>query len=172
MKIEINDSLFNEEELANTPGRVSRFFSEWFSEDNKKFNFTTFPTEGYKGMVVYRGENFYSMCSHHLLPVILKKVYIGYIPDKKVCGLSKMPRLINFFAHKPTLQEKLTKEIVEAIEEKLHPLGVICMIEGAHLCMLMRGCRERGNVITSEVRGIFNTNKDNCKDEFFKLVGL
>jgi len=154
MKFEIPDKYFNEEELKNTPRRFKKFLEEWLVK-SKEFKFTTFPNEGYDGMVIWKGKAF-SLCSHHLLPIIIEEVAIGYIPDKLICGVSKLGRVVDYFAHRPQIQEKLTEQIADYLNEKLKPKGLMVIIKARHLCMEMRGIKKVGSLmVTSAVRGEF-----------------
>lgn len=167
MIIEIPDELFDEESLQNTPKRIKRFMEEW--ERNKEFNFTTFDNPNYDQMVILKDIDFYSLCEHHLLP-FYGKAHIGYIPDKKICGISKLARVVDKFASKPQLQERLTQEIADFIEEKLQPQGVMVVIEGIHLCMRMRGVKKPNSVmVTSAIKGVFK--KQDAREEFLRLIG-
>jgi GTP cyclohydrolase I len=144
------------EGLIETPERVANMYEEIFSglEDNPKELIKTFSTESHE-MVTVRDIPLYSMCEHHLLPFI-GKAHIAYIPrDGKIIGLSKLARIVKHFASRPQLQEKLTADIANFLEEELHPQGVAVLIEAEHLCMTMRGIRAAGaKTQTSALRGI------------------
>jgi len=167
MEITIPDEYFSDEELKNTPIRYQRFLDEWL-KDSSKFNFTVFPKpEGLDQMITVIDIDFYSLCSHHLAPFI-GKASIAYIPNEKICGLSKLARVVDKFAHKPQVQERLTQEIADYLIEQLHPLGLMVILEAEHLCMSMRGIRRPGHkTITSAVKGLFN--HENVKNEFLQL---
>ena len=166
MKIEISDSLFDEESKRNTPKRIERFKKEW--KKNQNFKFTIFDNPGYDQMIILKDIDFYSLCEHHLLP-FYGKIHIGYIPNKKICGISKLARTVDKFASKPQLQERLTQEIADYIEKKLKPQGVIVIVEGIHLCMRMRGIKKDNAVmITSAIRGSFKNLE--TRQEFFALL--
>jgi GTP cyclohydrolase IA len=168
MKIEIPDEFFNEEELENTPGRYKKFLKEWL-EDSNGFKFTTFKNEGYDQMVIVKDIDFFSMCSHHLLP-FKGKCHIGYIPNDRICGLSKIPRVIEKFAHRPQLQERLTEQVAEYLNKELKPKGVIVIMEAEHLCMAMRGIRKPNHAtLTSSLKGVFKTDVG-AKQEFISLI--
>ena len=148
------------EGLVETPARVARMYEEVFSglsEDPKK-HIKTFYT-GNDEMVVVRDIPLYSMCEHHLLPFV-GKAHIAYIPkDGIVIGLSKLARIVNCFARRPQLQERLTAEIADFLDNELHPLGVAVVIEAEHLCMTMRGIKASGAVTcTSALRGIMRSD--------------
>jgi GTP cyclohydrolase I len=172
---EIGFSL-TDENFRETPKRVARLYGELFEGINckdkvKKILDKAFPTK-YTGMVVETNIKCYSMCPHHFLPVIYS-VHVGYIPRGDGLGLSKLPRLIKLLARAPKLQEDFTEEIVDIIQNTINPLGVICVVNGEHLCMQSRGAEQRDCLtITSGVRGCFDTNDKNCKEEFFKLINL
>jgi len=166
MKIEIKDKYFNKEELENTPKRIKRFMKEL--ESNSDFKFTVFDNPGYDQMVILKDIEFYSFCSHHLLPFI-GKAHVGYIPNKKICGISKLARVVDKFASRPQLQERLTQEIADFIKKELKPKGVMVVIEAQHLCMKMRGIKKQNSVmVTSSLKGAFN--KQEVRDEFLKLI--
>lgn len=168
MKIEVPDDCFCEEELKNTPKRWARFMNEWLHEDGK-FNFTTFPNPGVDQMIVVKDITFYSMCSHHLIP-FFGKAHIVYIPTERIAGLSKFARVVDKFAHKPQLQERLTQEIVNFLQEELQPLGVMVVIEAEHLCMSMRGIKRPGHkTITSCLKGVFR-DKPEAREEALRLI--
>jgi GTP cyclohydrolase I len=126
-------------------------------------------TEDHENMVVVRDIEFYSMCEHHMLP-FFGKAHIAYIPDGRVVGLSKLPRIVEVFARRLQVQERLTDQIAGAVEDVLKPRGVGVVIEAAHLCMMMRGVEKQGSsTITSAVRGSFRTDP-RTRDEFMQLI--
>jgi GTP cyclohydrolase I len=156
------------EGLRDTPRRVADMYSEL--------------TEGYlmkpeeilarewsevTGMVVAKDIGFFSLCEHHLLP-FHGKVNIGYIPSKTVVGLSKLIRLVDCFSKRLQLQERMTKQIADALNENLHPYGVAVVIQARHLCMEMRGVKSGADIITSELRGQFE--KLETRNEFFEML--
>jgi GTP cyclohydrolase I len=125
--------------------------------------------ENHENMVVVRDIEFYSLCEHHMLP-FFGKAHVAYIPDGKVVGLSKLPRIVDVFARRLQVQERLTDQIAGAIEEVLKPRGVGVVIEASHLCMMMRGVEKQGSsTITSAVRGSFRTDP-RTREEFLALV--
>jgi len=156
---------FNEEELKNTPDRVKRFVDEWNDND---FNFTMFDNPDYDEMIVLKDIEFSSLCSHHLLP-FHGHGGIGYIPDEKICGISKLARALDKFAHRPQTQEKLTQDLGDFLEEKLKPKGLMIVLEAQHDCMRIRGVKKKeSNMVTSVVRGVFKKNE--VRQEFLELI--
>ena len=150
------------EGLLDTPRRVAAMYEEIFaglSQDAGSHLCVTFG-EGHQEMVLVRDIPLYSVCEHHLLP-FAGKAHVAYIPgvDGRICGLSKLARVVDVFAKRPQVQERLTSQIAETIVEHLKPQGVIVVIEAEHLCMSMRGVEKPGAITTtSAVRGIFRTN--------------
>ena len=146
------------EGLVETPARVARMYEEIFSglEDDPKRHVKLFNEEKNEEMVIVRDIPMYSMCEHHLLPFI-GRAHIAYIPrDGKVIGLSKLARIVDSFARRPQLQERLTSQIADFLDEQLDPLGVAVVIEAEHLCMTMRGVQKPGTkTVTTIVRGAF-----------------
>lgn len=154
MLIEIPDEYFTEEELKNTPRRWKRFLEEF--DDTEKFNFTTFENvDNYNEMVVVSDIPFYSLCSHHLL-TFFGKANVAYIPDKRIVGISKIPRTVRYFASRPQQQERLTQQIANFLMEKLEPKGVMVVLKGRHMCMESRGIRSHAaQTTTSAITGVF-----------------
>ncbi len=156
------------EGLRGTPRRVAEAFAELtegYAADPKKlltveFNETT-------GMVISKDIDFFSLCEHHMLP-FFGKVHIGYIPNGKVVGLSKLARLVECYSRRLQLQERMTKQIADAIDSNLSPLGVVVVVEAEHLCMRMRGVKNENKIVTSEIRGQFAEAKS--RQEFFELL--
>ncbi len=144
------------EGLVETPARVARMYEEIFSglEDDPKRHLKIFNEEKNEEMVIVRDIPLYSMCEHHLLPFI-GRAHIAYIPDNgKIIGLSKLARIVDSFARRPQLQEKLTSQIADFLFTELRPMGVAVVIEAEHLCMTMRGARASGaQTRTSALRG-------------------
>jgi GTP cyclohydrolase I len=149
------------EGLRETPTRVAKMYEEIFaglSQDAGEHFCVTFD-EGHQEMVLVRDIPLYSVCEHHLLPFI-GRAHVAYIPgvDGRICGLSKLARVVDVFAKRPQVQERLTSQVADTIVEHLNPQGVIVVIEAEHLCMSMRGVQKPGAVTTtSAVRGIFRT---------------
>ena len=159
------------EGLIKTPLRVARamkFLTSGYHEDpvailnSAKFN------EDYRQMVIVRDINFYSLCEHHMLP-FYGCVHVAYIPNGQVTGLSKIPRVVDCFARRLQIQERMTKQIRECIQEALHPLGVMVVVEAQHMCMQMRGVEKQGSLTTtSDFCGAFNQAK--TREEFLQLI--
>ncbi|MPZ24209.1 MAG: GTP cyclohydrolase I FolE [Dehalococcoidia bacterium] len=159
------------EGLAETPRRIAAMYEELFAglyiepSDLLQVSFD----EGHEEMVIIRDVPFYSMCEHHFLP-FHGKAHVGYIPQGRVVGISKLARVIEAFAKRPQLQERLTSQIAECLMRHLHPDGVAVVVEAEHLCMTMRGVRKPGSsVVTSAVRGNFSTDAV-TRSEFLSLV--
>jgi len=167
MILEIPNKYFDREALDNTERRWDDFIKDWLTT-TELHEIVTFKNSGYDQMIIDTGEDF-SICSHHILPIMFD-YYVGYIPDKRLCGLSKIARVVRNFAHRPQMQEKLTQEIADFLNKNLKPKGVIVVIKGIHLCKKMRGVRVPGKMITSAVKGVFATNEENCKEEFLRLI--
>lgn len=148
------------EGLAETPSRVARMYEEIFGglEDDPTRHLKLFD-ENSEEMVVVRDIPLYSMCEHHLIP-FLGKAHIAYIPsDGRVIGLSKLARIVDCFARRPQLQERLTSQVADFLYENLQPMGVAVVIEAEHLCMTMRGARASGaKTMTSALRGTMRSN--------------
>ena len=148
------------EGLLKTPARVARAYAELTSglrEDPKQHLRTIF-TERYDEVVLLRNISFNSTCEHHLLP-FTGKAHVAYLPAGKVVGLSKLARLVDGFARRPQVQERLTVQVADAIMSELQPAGAACVIEATHTCMTIRGAKKPGAVmVTSALRGIFRAN--------------
>jgi len=150
------------EGLKDTPKRVADMYREVCGglEEDPADHFKVTFSEGHQEMVLVRDIPLYSLCEHHLTPFI-GRAHVAYIPgdNGQLCGLSKLARVVEVFARRPQLQERLTAQIAESIVDNLDPMGVIVVIEAEHLCMSMRGVRKPGTeTITSAVRGIFRDN--------------
>lgn len=162
----------NREGLVRTPHRVVSalsFLTQGYSQDvDALLNGAVFQ-EAYDDMVVVKDIEFYSMCEHHMLP-FFGKAHVAYIPNGTIVGLSKIPRLVDMFARRLQVQERLTIQIAQALEDALHPKGVAVVIEGSHMCMMMRGVQKQdATMITSHVMGLFRTDRA-TRQELMALV--
>jgi GTP cyclohydrolase I len=160
------------EGLRDTPKRVEKaykFLTSGYNADiDKVLNNALFTVE-YSEMVIVKDIDFYSLCEHHLLP-FFGKCHVAYIPTTKVIGLSKIPRIVDVFARRLQVQERLTKQIADTIQEKIAPLGVAVVMEATHLCMSMRGVEKQNSfAVTSAMHGIFRTNT-RTRFEFLELI--
>ena len=157
--------------LAETDLRVAKMYIEMFGglAEGAEPKVTTFPNEeGYSHMVMETQIPFYSMCAHHLVP-FYGHAHIAYIPRERILGLSKFSRILEFYAKRPQLQERLTEQVVTYLEEKLQPLGAMVVIEARHLCVEMRGVKKPGALtVTSALRGIFHQRP--VREEFLDLL--
>jgi GTP cyclohydrolase I len=157
--------------LLETDERVAKMYLEMFHglSEGAEPKVTVFPNEeGYTAMVMEKDIPFYSMCAHHFVP-FYGHAHIAYIPNEKIVGLSKMPRIVEFYAHRPQLQERLTEQIAGFMAEKLSPQGVMVVIEARHLCVEMRGVKKPGALtVTSAIRGIFFNRP--VREEFLDLL--
>lgn len=163
----------NREGLLNTPARVARAYVEltagYHVDPARLINDAVFDVN-YDEMVVVRDIDFYSLCEHHLLP-FLGKVDVAYIPNGKVIGLSKIPRIVEMFARRLQVQERMTQEIAQFLDETLHPLGVAVVAEGLHMCAAMRGVKKaNARMVTSAMIGTFKTSQT-TRNEFFGHIG-
>lgn len=151
------------EGLQKTPARVAKMYEEIFAgmQQDPAVHFETTFDEHHEEMVLVRDIPFYSMCEHHLVP-FFGMAHIAYIPatDGHICGLSKLARLVDVYAKRPQVQERLTSQIADTLIEQLHPQGALVVLEAEHLCMSMRGVKKAGaKTTTSAVRGIFARNQ-------------
>jgi GTP cyclohydrolase IA len=162
------------EGLAKTPERVARFYAEVFEGIEADPGDTIdafFGEEHYQEIVIVREIPFYSMCEHHLVP-FHGEAHVGYMPNGRVTGLSKLARLVDGFAKRPQMQERLTAQVADALCERLDPLGVIVVIEAEHLCMSMRGVRKPGaKTVTSAVRGVMKDDAKTRSEAMALLLG-
>lgn len=161
------------EGLRKTPERFEKalkFLTSGYNQNvDNVLNGATFSV-AYDEMVVVKDIEFFSLCEHHVLP-FFGKAHVAYLPTNKVLGLSKIARLVNMFARRLQIQERMTSQIAKAIEEKIAPQGVGVIIEARHLCMQMRGVeKQHGSAVTSAMLGAFRHNKQ-TRDEFLALVG-
>ena len=160
------------EGLRKTPLRVEKalaYLTRGYKQDAESvLNGATFASD-YDEMVIVKEIDFFSLCEHHLLP-FYGKCHIAYLPDKRIVGLSKLPRLVDVFSRRLQVQEKLTTEIARAIEEKLKPKGVGVVMEAAHLCVMMRGVeKQNAQMVTSSMRGRFRSDVK-TREEFLTLI--
>lgn len=158
--------------LTKTPERVAkafRFFTEGYQQDaDEVLNGALFPIE-YDEMVVIRDIDFFSLCEHHLLP-FYGKCHVAYLPNGRIVGLSKIPRLVEVYSRRLQVQERLTVQIAEAIQQKLNPQGVAVVMEARHLCMMMRGVETPNAVaVTSSMQGVFQSQQQ-TREEFLNLI--
>lgn len=157
--------------LHDTHRRVAKMYLEMFHglREGSAPRVTTFPNEeNYRAMVMERDIPFYSMCSHHLVP-FYGHAHIAYVPGDRIVGLSKLPRILEFYAKRPQLQERLTEQVVTFLEKELQPLGAMVVIQARHLCVEMRGVKKAGaQTITSAIRGIFHERP--IREEFLDLL--
>lgn len=166
MNLDLDDPNFED-----TPRRVAEMYMEMFHglREGSQPKVTSFPNDGgYHHMVIEREIAFYSMCAHHFVP-FYGHAHIAYIPESRIVGLSKLPRILEFYAKRPQLQERLTEQVVSFLEEKLQPLGAMVVIEARHLCVEMRGVKKPGALtVTSALRGIFHQKQ--VREEFLDLL--
>jgi GTP cyclohydrolase I len=162
------------EGLAGTPERVARFYEEVFEGihlDPGEVVDAFFGDEHYQEIVMVKEIPFYSMCEHHFVP-FHGQAHVAYMPDGRVTGLSKLARLVEGYARRPQMQERLTAQVADALNERLDPLGVLVVVEAEHLCMSMRGVRKPGALtVTSAVRGVMQTNPSTRSEAMSLLFG-
>jgi GTP cyclohydrolase I len=161
------------EGLLLTPERVAkslRFLTGGYRQDPEQLLRKAVFTESYDEMVLVKDIDIYSMCEHHMLP-FFGKAHVAYIPDGKIVGLSKIPRVVEVFARRLQVQERLTQQIRDAIQHVLNPRGVAVVIEATHMCMVMRGVEKQNSVTTtSAMSGEFMSNQS-TRSEFLRLIG-
>ncbi|MBR2157327.1 MAG: GTP cyclohydrolase I FolE [Campylobacter sp.] len=162
----------NREGLIKTPARVAKayeFLTSGYSQNPKDVLNDALFSSSNNEMVLIKDIEFYSLCEHHLLPII-GRVHVAYIPNGKVVGLSKIPRMVNIFARRLQIQEQMTEQIATAIQEVIKPLGVGVVVQARHMCVEMRGVQKINSLTTtSALRGIFIKNA-NTRKEFFDLI--
>ncbi|HEV2425248.1 MAG TPA: GTP cyclohydrolase I FolE [Terriglobia bacterium] len=160
------------EGLARTPKRVAkslRYLTSGYQQDPDKILNGALFSVSYDEMVIVRDIEIFSLCEHHLLP-FFGRCHVAYLPNRKVIGLSKIPRLVDVFARRLQVQERLTRQIAETIMEKVRPRGVGVVVEARHLCMIMRGVEKQNSVaVTSAMLGSFRNNAQ-TRNEFLNLV--
>ena len=162
------------EGLINTPKRVAKawdFLTKGYTENlDELINNAIFEGES-KDMVIVKNIEFYSLCEHHMIP-FYGKAHIGYIPDGKIIGLSKLARITDLFSQRLQVQERLTNQIAQCLQEVLNPRGVAVVLEGKHFCMLSRGVQKQNSIATSSsMLGIFR-EKESTRNEFLKLIEM
>ena len=163
------------EGLLDTPKRVTKAYRDWFSgyeSDPAEFLRRTFEeVAGYDQMVVLRDIQFESHCEHHLAPII-GRAHVGYMPTNRVVGISKLARVVDGFARRLQVQEKLTAQIAQCIQETLQPSGVAVVIDASHQCMTTRGVHKRGvSMVTSQMLGSFRDDV-RTRNEFLQFIGI
>jgi GTP cyclohydrolase I len=159
--------------LVGTPERVRRMYAEltegYRTDPDALINGACFDVE-YDEMVVVRDIEFYSLCEHHLLP-FYGRAHVGYLPRGRVIGLSKIPRIVDMYAHRLQVQERLTQQVARFLMEQLEPKGVACVVEGTHLCTMMRGVKKQAaTMVTSAMLGTFRRDA-RTRGEFLTLIG-
>src|SRR5437868_46526 len=162
------------EGLRDTPKRVASAYEDWFSgygQDAEEYLTRTFEeVEGYDDMVILKDIRFESHCEHHLAPII-GRAHVGYLPSNKVVGISKLARVVDAFARRLQVQEKMNAQIAQCIQKVLEPKGVAVVIEAAHQCMTTRGVHKSGvSMVTSTMLGAFRDNSD-TRREFLNIIG-
>ena len=161
----------NREGLRRTPRRVKRslqFLTSGYRQEPAKILTRCFNVKQDE-MVIVKDIDFQSLCEHHLLP-FFGTCHVAYMPDRQIIGLSKIPRLVDAFAHRLQVQERLTTQIAEAIQAHVKPLGVACVVEATHLCLMMRGVqKQNARAVTSSMLGVFRTS-DKTRSEFLTLI--
>ena len=162
------------EGLLKTPSRVSKawsFFSRGYNQDLDEIINNAVFNEDATDMVVVRDVEFFSLCEHHLIP-FFGRAHVAYLPNGKVIGLSKIPRIIDMFSRRLQVQERLTRQIAETVKEILDPIGVAVIMEGQHMCMQMRGVEKQNSLTTtSSMLGKFRES-DRTRSEFLSIIGL
>ncbi|HET7172999.1 MAG TPA: GTP cyclohydrolase I [Nocardioidaceae bacterium] len=158
------------ESLRGTPRRMAQAYAELL--DPRPFELTTFPNDdGYDELVIARDIPLRSVCEHHMLPFV-GTAHVGYLPGERILGLSKLARVVEHFACRPQVQERLTTQVADWLSEQLNPLGVGVVVVAEHTCMTLRGARAAGSsTVTSAVRGLMRTDP-RCRQEFLALTGV
>jgi GTP cyclohydrolase I len=166
----------HQDDLKQTPARVGRMYAElcqgYSIEDPTKYLSVSYPVEGQSGLIKIGPVDFTSLCIHHLA-VIAGRVFVGYVPNDRIVGLSKIPRVIQAYAKRLQLQEYMTRSIIDCLDSGLEPEGVMVVVQARHDCMCNRGVASSGAwTTTSEVRGVFYTNEKHTKEEFLTFVQM
>jgi GTP cyclohydrolase I len=160
------------EGLLKTPSRVAKalkFLTEGYDQDPKEILNQALFTTSNDEMVLVRDIEFYSMCEHHMLPII-GRAHVAYIPDGKVVGLSKIPRIVNVYARRLQIQEQMTEQIADAISATIKPKGVAVVLHARHMCMEMRGVQKiNSTTVSSALRGLFKSD-ERTRNEFYNLI--
>ena len=157
----------NREGLQDTPKRYIQFMTEFL--EPKEFNFTMFDAEKTDEMIIVTDIPFYSLCEHHTAP-FFGRAHVAYIPDKKIVGLSKIPRTVDLYANRLQNQERITTQIADRLQKELNPKGVAVSLKAQHLCMCMRGVKKHDTwTMTSKMTGIFKEDSS-CRNEFLNLI--
>ncbi|WP_292663040.1 GTP cyclohydrolase I FolE [Nitratifractor sp.] len=160
------------EGLVKTPHRVAKaleFLTEGYHKDPKEILEKALFTSSNDEMVLVRDIEFYSLCEHHMLPIV-GRAHVAYIPDGKVVGLSKIPRIVNLYARRLQIQEQMTEQIADAISGVIHPKGVAVVLQARHMCMEMRGVEKiNSTTVTSALRGLFKSDL-RTRNEFYNLI--
>ena len=159
--------------LMGTPDRVRRMYAEltegYATDPEALLDGAAFEVD-YDEMVVVRDIEFYSLCEHHLLP-FFGRAHVGYLPSGRVIGLSKIPRIVDMYAHRLQVQERMTQQVATFLMERLHPKGVACVVEATHLCTVMRGVRKQeATMVTSAMLGTFRADA-RTRSEFLTFIG-
>ena len=160
----------SQEGLSDTPARMAKAWAEFFTP--RPFDMTTFPNdEGYADLVLARDIPFRSICEHHLLP-FSGTAHVGYLPGERILGLSKLARVVELFASRPQVQERMTQQVANWLRDQLTPLAVGVVLEAEHTCMILRGVRATGSVtVTSAMHGLLREN-GRLREEFLTLTGI
>ena len=162
----------NREGLLKTPKRVAKayeFLTRGYRKDIEKVLNGAIFSEDYDEMVIVKDIDYYSLCEHHMIP-FYGKIHVAYIPNGKIVGISKIPRIVDVFARRLQIQERMTQQIADTINDALHPQGVAVVCEGYHMCMMMRGVQKQNSITTtSAMRGIFRESQ-RTRAEFLNLI--
>lgn len=161
------------EGLERTPARVAKayeFLTSGYAKDPKEaINGALFSEQDYQEMILCKDLDFYSLCEHHLLP-FMGKAHVAYLPNRKIVGISKLARMVEIYARRLQVQERLTTQIAQTLMDEIDPLGVAVVLEAEHLCMRMRGVEKQNSyVMTSAMLGVFRTNTE-TRQEFMQLL--
>ena len=166
----IENSNWRREGLKETPRRVARAYKELFSGygTNPDDILTVFSSDGYDQIILLKDIELYSTCEHHMLP-FFGKAHVAYLPDKKIVGISKLARLVEIYARRLQIQERIGEQVTNALMKYLQPLGAACIIEAKHLCMMSRGIQKQNSVmVTSSLKGAFLD--DDVKQEMMRMI--